>query len=162
MVIIHFSPNIIMDHRYNLARPDFSSWFQGFQTSCEGCSYLVKLQNYQMCPRTKSVWQLNHAFCLLFMRNTTTVYYDLFSLKIPGWPYVYILTSKRNASSKTLYSLLHEHHTCAKGWSILIFVCVSLNDILKILGQYLKISKLGGPTILKGHHAIMAKTVLPS
>ena len=42
-----------------------------------------------------------------------------------------ILTSKRNASSKTLHNLLHEHHTCAKGWSILIFACVSLN-ILKL------------------------------
>ena len=37
-----------------------------------------------------------------------------------------ILTPKRNASSKTLHNLLHEHHTCAKVWYILIFVCVSL------------------------------------
>ena len=43
-----------------------------------------------------------------------------------------ILTSKRHASPKTLHNLLAEHPTSAKVWSILIFVCVSLNNILKI------------------------------
>ena len=53
------------------------------------------------------------------------------------------MTSTRNASSKTLYNLLHEHPTYAIGWSILIVVCVSLNDILKCF------QNRGGPTILK-------------
>ena len=55
-----------------------------------------------------------------------------------------ILTSKRNASSKTLHNLLHEHHTWAKVWSILIFVCVSLN-ILKIWFNLYFFLNLGGP-----------------
>ena len=44
---------------------------------------------------------------------------------------LYTLTSNRNASSQTLLNLLHEHHTRVKMWSILIFVCVSLNNMLK-------------------------------
>ena len=40
--------------------------------------------------------------------------------------------SKRNASPKRLHNLLRVHHASAKVWSILIFGCVSHNDLLKI------------------------------
>ena len=54
--------------------------------------------------------------------------------------YENILTSKRNAPSKTFHNLLLEHHTCAKVWSILIFGCLSLYKVLKI---WFSLSKLG-------------------
>ena len=54
------------------------------------------------------------------------------------------MTSKRNASPKTLHNLLHEHHTGAKGWAILIFIRVSLNNI-----QIFFFQNWDGPIILK-------------
>ena len=62
----------------------------------------------------------------------------------------YILTSKRNASSKTLHNLLHEHHTCAKVLSIVIFVCGSLNNTLKIWVSLQNLSKLEWAHHFKG------------
>ena len=61
-----------------------------------------------------------------------------------------ILTSKRNASSKALHNVLHEHHTCSKGLSILNFGCISLNDILKIWFSLKKKSKLRWTHHLQG------------
>ena len=52
-----------------------------------------------------------------------------------------ILTSKRNASSKMLHNLLHRHHTCAKLLSVLMFVCVLLNENLGQFQEIIKISK---------------------
>ena len=58
------------------------------------------------------------------------------------------LTSKINASSKTLHNLLNEHPTCAKVWSVLIFSS-HLIAYWKF-GSVFKFFQNGvGPTILK-------------
>ena len=78
--------------------------------------------------------------CIYLLVLTLTLYMERYSTA-----FLCILTSKRNASSKTLHNWLHEHPTCAKVLSMLIFVCISLNNILKISFSL----NGGGPTILK-------------
>ena len=84
---------------------------------------------------------MQHGFLLI--RNLIKQNHQLFHK-------YHILTSKRNASSKTLHNLLHEQPICAKLWSILIFVCVLLNNILKIWFSLQKFSKRGWAHHFKG------------
>ena len=60
-----------------------------------------------------------------------------------------ILTSKRNALSKTLHNLLHGHHTCAKGGLSWFLFASHLITYWKFGSIFKKIQNWDGLTILK-------------